>query len=663
MTLRRPARLTRRDDGSVLTMTLVLILVSSLVISSLLTFIGTMVRTQPVLEQRNRAVESARSALRMAVLMQVSDGAASCLDPSRLPAGVFDSNSFQTTVTCRIAELSETGRGRYAVITTQNDPTRRALSGFSGVPSGTTSFKDIDGDVFVDGGDLLAGTQDILVKGSAVRPARVEYSDSGATAPGAIGLPARVLERYRVGGELAVACDAAAMSADGFAQTVSAIDRTSYTHVHPVCSQASFPSSSGIAWWQRAGDDLHPEDDDPTWVYPRLPQIPTFDRDGKYVNLTSTCRMYYPGRYENPLVLDGAGGREHYFASGVYYFSSPISVTGGAQVVFGEGRTAGCAVDSDLALHPESLTNHSISGKGATILLDRGATLRVTNSGLTINRRISTPSTRASEGVAVRTVNFGTNTAVLQVPRDVVQQGEYPCKLAAPDTCAEPFEPDIANPAGTVDVAAHEVTLPGVPAPISVRYAGSTLDPTSDAITVDFSGTTSATISRFEADGYLFVPNAGVTLKTPPSGPQRRNYRFVATAGIVASHVALDAPLLPTDPAMNWFAGVQSQTSHLTVELGVRVANSRGTQAVARATVEVNANGAYAINGWSVEGSDSAGEIDVGDSAAMRVPPDDLASISPELRVMGSMPMLQQRRRPTTRSARGKRRAGAGRSR
>jgi hypothetical protein len=58
---------------------------------------------------------------------------------------------------------------------------------------------------------------------------------------------------------------------------------------------------------------------------------------------------------------------------------------------------------------------------------DGPARLVVQRSSVMINRRVSTPATRGSEGVSIRTENLGVARADLQVPRDIVQQGEYPC--------------------------------------------------------------------------------------------------------------------------------------------------------------------------------------------------------------------------------------------
>ncbi|MSV57673.1 MAG: hypothetical protein F2909_03605, partial [Actinobacteria bacterium] len=167
-------------------------------------------------------------------------------------------------------------------------------------------------------------------------------------------------------------------------------------------------------WWQLAGDN-------PTgsvWNYPQLPQIPSFERPGSQASI-GTCSLYFPGRYLGTTALTLTSGT-HYFASGIYYFERPLIITGGAQVVFGEGSYGGCAVDAQAAYASTAPKSHEITGKGATLLLGSGATLTVQESSVRFNRRVSTSTTRGSEGVSIRTVNFGQSNTAVVIPADTV---------------------------------------------------------------------------------------------------------------------------------------------------------------------------------------------------------------------------------------------------
>jgi hypothetical protein len=167
--------------------------------------------------------------------------------------------------------------------------------------------------------------------------------------------------------------------------------------------------------------------------------------------------------------------------------------------------------------------------------------------------------------------------------------------------CATPFLPDVTNSANAVDVLTHKVMLPTVPTQTALKYTGSSLASTDPAVLVDFTGSTSQAQSQFEAEGYIFTPNAAFVLRTPASGANQRAWRFVAKSGVVASRVELDAPQLPADPVNNWFLGVEAQPTQLRVGLVARVASSSGHQSTSRSIVEVRANAAYAVNSWTVD--------------------------------------------------------------
>ena len=128
--------------------------------------------------------------------------------------------------------------------------------------------------------------------------------------------------------------------------------------------------------------------------------------------------MYFPGRYSG-LTL-GAGN--HYFPSGVYYFDDTLRLDPGARVVAGEGRWGGCAVDAEAAFAPTAPRNHEITGRGATFLLGDAASISADNASFRINRRVSTPNSRGTETIAIRSVNFGPRPAAstVEMPDDVV---------------------------------------------------------------------------------------------------------------------------------------------------------------------------------------------------------------------------------------------------
>ncbi|CAB4592541.1 unannotated protein [freshwater metagenome] len=265
-------------------------------------------------------------------------------------------------------------------------------------------------------------------------------------------------------------------------------------------------------------------------------------------------------------------GGTHYFASGVYYFERPIVVSGGAQVVFGEGLHSGCAVDAQAAYASTAPKSHEITGKGATILLGDVATLTVQDSSVRVNRRVSTASTRGSEGVSIRTVNFGQSNVSVTIPADTVLLAD----------------------GSTSPVATHSIVPIANSSPVS--YRSSTLAPTSTwAVDVRLSGS-NASSNRFIADGYVFVPNAGVRVTGSSSA-----YALSTTGGVVAMRLEHSMSTAPS-VAGNYATGIVSETIQRRVRLSVTEdSDSGGNGAVSTAVLEVHSDRSYAINSWVID--------------------------------------------------------------
>jgi len=324
-------------------------------------------------------------------------------------------------------------------------------------------------------------------------------------------------------------------------------------------------TSIGKQWWQMAGDNPAGT----VWNYPQLPQIPSFERPGSQASI-GTCSLYFPGRYLGTTALTLTGGT-HYFASGIYYFERPLIITGGAQVVFGEGSYGGCAVDAQAAYASTAPKSHEITGKGATLLLGSGATLSVQESSVRFNRRVSTSTTRGSEGVSIRTVNFGQSNTAVVIPADTV---------LLPDGT-------------TTAVASHSIIPVANATPVS--YVSSTLAPsTTWGVDVRLNGTVSTT-NRFLVDGYIFVPNTGVRATGTTA-----TYEFGMSGGVVATKFQLALSLAPTQGISSYKVGVISQTVQRKVRLAVSTTGGV-RHAVSTAIIEVHADKSYAINSWVVD--------------------------------------------------------------
>ncbi len=173
------------------------------------------------------------------------------------------------------------------------------------------------------------------------------------------------------------------------------------------------------------------------WL-PELPTVVITDGDstrtvmqpGTMDQLYTECDVLFPGTYDQPVILDGPT----YFVSGVYYFKEPVTVTGGADVVVGDGAAGGCTTDFEASANVADIPDPiNRSGLGGTLIFGGNGRLVVDgNSGgdirLVINQRYvgaDEQSIAASEGVSIISVNGDLAAdldvaGVIQVPRSRV---------------------------------------------------------------------------------------------------------------------------------------------------------------------------------------------------------------------------------------------------
>lgn len=524
---KRPTASARDDDrGAVLLLTIVLLLVGSLIVGALASYSVSTLRAMPTAKSRTTRVEAVKSAVRMAMTLQRDLGPSACYDDLTS----YNVNGLPVTVTCASTEAYSTGNDRYGVVTTANANSSASFTGRSG---GSTFKKTVDGKLLLNAG-LISGVTDIVPNNSLVETS----SYQSANTP---------LARYRSSAVApTVNCnDAGFVASDQYPKT---------------------PASHTLAcvtepWWNRVGDL-----NGAVRQYPLLPQIPTYQRDGSLATVGS-CKVFYPGRYTSnatTLTLTGT----NYFASGIYYFERPIAVAAGATVVVGEGKYRGCVFDTDAAYAPSAPKNHEITGKGATILLGKGATLTVASGGkLTINRRVSSASSRGSEGQAIRTVSFGVTSPAVEVPADEVK---------------------LSN--GTLQPAAsHEINV-GTNGQ-KANYAASTLTPTNTAVQIDLGSGSDVLI-----DGYVFTPGSRVVVNGALGVSA---YALRLFGGIVASTVALN---VATAPAVlsNWYFGMKTEVIQRKYLLQA-TALVNGHTVESRSSFEVHQDKSYAINWWTVD--------------------------------------------------------------
>ena len=255
------------------------------------------------------------------------------------------------------------------------------------------------------------------------------------------------------------------------------------------------------AWWL---DHDAGTSENPKRVAP-LPELPTFTgviRDPDPHSMPGfDCNVFLPGHYDQPVVIDGShSSSNYYFASGVYYFDEPISISGSVDVVVGQGLadfgvTNDCADDIQVGAHVQVPfgTTYGIDGNsgGATWVLGDDARISVTENG-------GSPSVRFNQRYAENQSGAWTNiisvngdwsygdgdstndddfedadgdhavTNVNYVPRSQVVSGETVVDLYLSGTPYVPSHPSLTDearvpdaPANVVGVAAiREVTGP-----------------------------------------------------------------------------------------------------------------------------------------------------------------------------------------------------------
>ncbi|MCB0967833.1 MAG: IPT/TIG domain-containing protein, partial [Ilumatobacter sp.] len=280
------------------------------------------------------------------------------------------------------------------------------------------------------------------------------------------------------------------------------------------------------AWW--LGFDSGTVGD-PKTVAP-LPELPSFsgvERTSDPIDMPGfDCKVFLPGHYTDPLVIDGSFGVSNfYFASGVYYFDQPISISGDIDIVVGQGLadfgvTNDCADDIQVGAHADVPlgTTYGIDGNtgGATWVLGGNARIAISESG-------GAPSVRFNQRYAENEGGAWTNiisvngdwsyadgdpdnddefedadgdhsvTNVNYVPRSQVISGETVVPLYLSDTPYVPSHPSLTDearvpdaPSGVVAVAATRDVSGSDDGAVIVSFEGVEGADTNGAIVDDY---------------------------------------------------------------------------------------------------------------------------------------------------------------------------------
>jgi hypothetical protein len=285
------------------------------------------------------------------------------------------------------------------------------------------------------------------------------------------------------------------------------------------------------------------------------------------------CRVYFPGTYIDPITITSSVPT--YFASGVYYFTRPVRISGAANVVVGAGSVEGCTSDQEAAFYAtDAPKTHNITGMGATMVLGETGRLAVDTATagasirLIVNKRYVAPQEAgvlASAGISVMTVNGALSGGT---SNDLVIPGQLdvPRSLVA-GSPAVPFENQGYNPSSLVPTTA-------TPTPV---------------VSVDL--TDNRPVQVMIPD-YISVPQGTVSVSSTAAGVANKNIRI--DGGVVAAQLQVS----PTRPA-SLTMGLINPVVQRVLQIVSVSAGSPG--AVSTAIVQVNENGAYAVNSWEVQ--------------------------------------------------------------
>jgi hypothetical protein len=533
----RASRPQHDEAGAALLLALVLLIVGSLVVGALATYVMTDFKTLPAIKVRTDRSEALKGGTRLAINLQRESGPSACV----LASTQYNINGLNVTTTCTAGAAEMVGGGRYGIVSTSNKATSAHVTG------GGTFVKKITSPIFLNSGRLSPGTDTVLPTADI---ALSTYTS-----------PTSPVARYSTPtNNTPFACNNAAQSA-ALAASDLYLRSPATGATHSLTCQAQ-------PWWSVVGQPNAAG----AIVYPALPPIPTYARSSTPVRYGATskkCFVFFPGRYSAALDLNNANN--YYFTSGIYYFAQPITVSGAAKVVVGRGpaKDAGCTTDALANGIPTSAGRPlvtDVTGRGGTFIFGGAAKLQVSgdNTSVKFNPRYSTAVNSASEGVSIRTVSTGAATPNIEIPQDKVQR------------------PD----GSLVNVTAYTSVVPKTTA--TFGYVASSLLHDDYAVRVQAGNSTVVSVP-----GFVITPHARFALE---GGGTNQVLKF--SGGLVATEFQF--PISGSMVTAGWEMGAvpnvgqRTFTFETTIAAGTRVLKSR-------ATLELDQTGQYAVSQWSVD--------------------------------------------------------------
>ena len=302
------------------------------------------------------------------------------------------------------------------------------------------------------------------------------------------------------------------------------------------------------------------------------------------------CNVYFPGTYTQPVVISSS--TPVYFTSGIYYFEDTVTMTGDAHVVVGGGSVEGCTTDQDAAFYANNAPpTHNITGLGATFVFGMAGRLIVDNSvagsemSIVFNQRYVHPSDINSlPSASVNIMSVNGYLAGSNLTTGVLADLSVPGVLSVPKSVAP-----------TTQGAFGDATLN--------KYRPSTLVPpdlTVDPLAVDTNpivdvNLTTASPVNIEVPGYVAVPQGRFRLSIPAGSGFGVTKSIAFSGGVLARTVEI-----PGENPAQFSIGVEEIIVQLILRIHTKTMS--GTPVVeSDAIVQVNKNGAYAVNTWAVQ--------------------------------------------------------------
>ena len=348
--------------------------------------------------------------------------------------------------------------------------------------------------------------------------------------------------------------------------------------VYPGSGQSDIRAWRNVASLTRSIDTI--------WS-PNLPVHALSPRSATAYNMAEgfdACKVYFPGTYVDPIVITGS--TPVYFASGIYYFENSITITDNANVVVGGGGVEGCTSDQFAAFYAENApATHNITGLGSTFVFGMAGRLVVKNSepytgaatdsiSLVFNQRYvsaTDTNTLPSATVNIMSVNGELpNSDLNNSIGDLEQSGVLYVPYSLAPTGATTFG------AATLNKYRPSTLVPAVPDNAAI-------------VEVNLTQPIAATVS---VPGYVGVPQGRFLISIGAGLGTNAAINF--DGGVLARTIEV-----PGDSPAKFKIGVSEVVTQLVLRL--KSMTTTGTPVVTSdAVVQVNANGAYAVNTWAV---------------------------------------------------------------